>query len=77
MRKLASTIVYGLMNSAGEMIQWDRDKLKRFKAQYKANIKLKDKDTNLPLHNTFIFEDNEFVIGYAKYLIQYLEGILK
>lgn len=44
---------------------WDRAKLKRFRRAYK-NAKTE----------VFEFEGAEFVVGYAKYLIEYLDGLL-
>jgi hypothetical protein len=45
-------------------IMWDRAKLKRFRRAYK-NAKTE----------VFEFEGAEFVVGYAKYLIEYLDGL--
>jgi hypothetical protein len=43
-------------------------KLKKLKAEYaKAKVELKDR---------FYFEGNVLLISYAKYLIEYLEGVL-
>lgn len=42
--------------------------LERFKQAYElAAVQGKD---------TFVFDNNEFVVGYAKYLIEYLESQL-
>jgi hypothetical protein len=46
-------------------INWDRPMLERFKLAY-AQHENKHGDT-------FMFEGHEFVIGYAKYLIEFLE----
>jgi hypothetical protein len=46
-------------------ISWTRPMLTRFKAAYKAATT-----------DTFTFDGHEFVRGYAKYLIEYLEGNL-
>ena len=46
-------------------ITWDRAKLKRLRRAYE-NAKT----------DVFEFEGAEFVRGYAKYLIEYLDGIL-
>lgn len=46
-------------------ITWDQAKLKRFRRAYK-NAKTE----------VFEFEGAEFVVGYAKYLIEYLDGML-
>lgn len=53
---------------ADPMIVWDREKLARFKEAY-AKVKDRPKDT-------FMFAGHEFVVGYAKYLIEYLEDRL-
>lgn len=42
---------------------WTRDTFENFKRAYKANSE----------KESFIFEGNEFVTSYAKYLIEYLE----
>jgi hypothetical protein len=49
-----------------ESILWDRPMLERFKAEYA-------KQHNRGPHDTFTFDGHELVIGYAKYLIEYLE----
>ena len=46
-------------------INFDALKLKEFKKHY--NIALNDKK------EIFIFEENEYLVSYAKYLIEYLE----
>jgi len=46
-------------------ITWDRAKLKRFHRAYQ-NAKTE----------VFEFEGAEFFVGYAHYLIEYLDGIL-
>jgi hypothetical protein len=53
------------------MINWDRPKLERFKKAYEKAIV----DGARP-NDTFVFDGNEFVVQYAKYLIEYLEGVL-
>ena len=50
-------------------ITFDKELLEEFKIAYNKALKQSQ--------DTFVFYDNEFVIGYAKYLIQYLEQILK
>lgn len=50
-------------------ITWDRPKLLRFKAAYE-----KAKAAGA---EQFVFEEHEFLVAYAKYLIQYLEDVLK
>lgn len=52
----------------GQKLNWNHTKLQRFKKDYDAATK-SDKDT-------FTFEDQEFYVPYAAYLIEYLEGIL-
>lgn len=52
--------------SYGSIINWTPDTLARFKRAYAKALK-----DDVP---TFTFEGNEFVVGYAKYLIEYLEG---
>lgn len=47
-------------------ITWTYDMLQRFKQAY-AKAKAENADT-------FIFDGNEFVLGYAAYLIQYLDS---
>lgn len=46
-------------------ILWDRPMLRRFKKAYFEALP----------DATFTFEGHEFVTNYAKYLIEYLEGI--
>ena len=48
-----------------KVIMWSPPKLKKFKRAYKAAVGTKA--------DTFNFEGDEFVVGYAKYLIEYLE----
>lgn len=54
---------------AGErkMITWTPAMAKRLKTAYAEACKTKTKD------ETFMFDGHEFVLGYAKYLIEYLE----
>ncbi len=67
-------------------IAWDRAKLERFKAAYKTaalgtsvpssrlmSIGRLSAESNI----VFTFEGHEFVLEYAKYLIEYLESKLK
>lgn len=54
---------------ARETIEWDPPKLARFKKVY-----AEARDRRL---DTFMFDGHEFVIGYAEYLIEYLEGALR
>ena len=47
-------------------INFDPAKLKRLKAAYKRAVEQGV--------DSFMFEDGEWVVGYAKYAIEYLEG---
>lgn len=49
-------------------ISWTPEMLRRFKERYEAELEA-GKDSK----DTFIFDGNVFILGYAKYLIQYLE----
>jgi hypothetical protein len=49
-------------------INFDRIKLKALKKKYTEAVK----DNK----ETFIFEGNEFLVSYAKYVIEYLENKL-
>lgn len=49
-------------------VNWTPGMLARFKVAYKAAYKQGDKNS------TFIFDGNEFVVSYAKYLIQFLDS---
>ena len=53
-----------------ETICWTRPKLQEFRAEYEKH---KDKDR---IKDAFTFDGHEFVVGYAGYLIEYLEGVL-
>lgn len=50
-------------------IMWTRDKLRRFKVDYEAAIRLNVRE--------FTFNGNLFLVPYAAYLIEYLEGRFK
>lgn len=53
----------------GNVIDWTRPMLERFKKAYKeANDRNAD---------TFVFDGRGFLIGYATYLIEFLEGEFK
>lgn len=57
------------MNEAPEkMITWTSAMLRRFKVAYNKAVA-----DNV---DTFLFDGNEFVVGYAKYLIEYLDSRL-
>lgn len=45
------------------------EKLRRFKKAYEQAVEDHDGDR----HAVFMFDGNEYVLGYAKYLIEYLE----
>ena len=51
------------------LIEWNREKLERFKRAHRIS-----RATN---KQTFTFEGYEFVLDYAKYLIEYLETKLE
>lgn len=53
------------MSNEQKMISWTRPMLERFKKEYQKAVAAKT--------DTFIFDGNEFVVSYAKYLIEYLE----
>ena len=50
------------MKSDKVMIEFTKEKLERFKKYYEACDK-----------ETFTFEGNEYVKGYAKYMIEHIE----
>lgn len=54
-------------------IEWTRPKLKKFRQEFFKAMIQNGGDTD----KTFSFEDHEWVIGYAAYLIQYLDERLK
>lgn len=49
-----------------KVINWTPDMLKRFKRAY-----TKARDDKLEV---FIFDDNQYVLSYARYLIEYLDS---
>ena len=49
-----------------KMITWTAEKLKRFKSRYLEAVQYKLEQ--------FEFDGDEYVVGYAKYLIEYLES---
>lgn len=59
------------MSKPAATILWDAPKLKRLKAAYAEAFKTKTGN------DTFMFDNHEFVLGYAKYLIEYLESQLQ
>ena len=56
------------MSEGHVMIEWDRDKLSRFRA---AVLQAKARN-----NDQFRFEGHEFVVGYAEYLIEFLDDRL-
>jgi len=47
-------------------ILWTQPMLKRLKVAYKAAVKKGEQ--------YFTFDNNQYFVGYVKYLIEYLEG---
>jgi hypothetical protein len=54
--------------SEQKIINWNKPMLERFRKAYQKAVAEKV--------DTFMFDGNEFVVGYAKYLIQYLDSAL-
>ena len=50
-------------------ISFDRPMLDRLKTAYNRAVENKVK--------TFMFENNQYLVDYAKYLIEHLEGVLE
>ncbi len=50
------------------LIRWTRPMLERLKVAHQAAV-----STNA---DTFVFDGHEFVVGYARYLIEYLNEVL-
>lgn len=50
------------------VFHWNRAKLEQFKKDYEAAYKYGEDE--------FTFEGHPFLVDYAKYLIEYLEGML-
>ena len=51
------------------VITWDRAKLERFRKAYNNTVRKR--------HDVFMFEDHNFLVSYARYLIMYLDTQLK
>lgn len=51
---------------SGEYLAWTPTMLKRFKSAVKK--------AEAESAETFVFEEHEFLVAYARYLIEYLEG---
>ena len=58
-----------MSETAAKLINWDRPMLKRFKKAYASTEDLAD-------DHVFVFEGNQYVRAYARYLIEFLEGEL-
>jgi hypothetical protein len=56
----------------GYFITWTAEMLVRFKAAYEKAVAESEDIVN----DVFMFEDNIYVISYAKYLIQYLDMVV-
>jgi len=56
------------MNDKAGVINWTRPMLARFKKEYEAQ-----KSAGKGRDETFAFEHHTFVMGYAHYLILYLD----
>jgi hypothetical protein len=56
-----------MSRDASESVQWNKSMLEDFKKVYEEQC-----DDQIA---TFYFRDYCFVCGYAKYLIEYLEGV--
>lgn len=52
-------------------ITWTPEMLERFRKDYETALRVKGKD------GTFPFDGNLFVVAYAGYLIEYLEGMFQ
>lgn len=52
-----------------KVVEWTPEMLKRFQVSYTKAVEEKAK--------TFIFDGNEYVVDYAKYLIEYLTSEFK
>jgi hypothetical protein len=50
------------------IVNWDRAMLRRFKSDYAEAVECGE--------DSFRFDGNDYLVGYAKYLICYLEGKL-
>jgi hypothetical protein len=59
------------MTNEQKTINWTREMLDRFK---KARQEFMDSCRSAGSPSTFTFDGNEFDEGYAKHLIEYLEG---
>jgi hypothetical protein len=50
-------------------VSWTKVKFRKFKRAYQKAVRDNE--------SLFLFDGNEFVVGYAKYLIQYVEERIK
>jgi hypothetical protein len=57
-----------LNSNSSVMVSWTRPLLEKFRVEYEAAIRA-EKDT-------FLFNDHGYTVGYARYLIQFLDGDL-
>ncbi len=62
-----------MVNSGVKTIHFDEPMLKRFKTAYDVGLAKNPDIAKNPSGHIFVFEGNEFVYSYAKYLIEYLE----
>ena len=58
-----------MTTTAQKTIKWTRPMLRLFKVEYQIAVEKK--------LDVFTFQGNEFVTAFAKYLIEYLEGVFK
>ncbi len=54
---------------SGEFITFDKERFARFKRMYHKTLREK--------RSTFIFDGIEVLVDYAKYVIEYVEGVIK
>lgn len=53
-------------------VTWDAAKRERLRTAYKEAVK----ESHDSVNDVFTFEDNIYVISYAKYLIEYLDTVI-
>jgi len=53
-------------------ITWDRKKLERLRRAYDLAKMGHDTDDHV-----FVFDGHEFLVSYAKYLLEYLDGVFQ
>lgn len=54
---------------AENMVEFNAESFKKFRARYNTAIEKSE--------NSFVFEGNEYLTSYAKYVIEYLEPKFK